>query len=144
MKNKLLFLLLGIAVILCVLFTKRTVILSLHSGCHYTYGFPLTGFVVQEGEVAYIYIANIVFNILLFLPVIAPAVLCFIWKQYRRINNAMIIIFSAVTVFSLFLPWQFRQYSFGGMIILYGLWILWMIFLICKFPLPYPFTIQDS
>ena len=132
MKNKLLFLLLGIAVILCVLFTKRTVILSLHSGCHYTYGFPLTGFVVQEGEVAYIYIANIVFNILLFFPAVTATVLSFIQKQYRKFNNAMIIIFSAVTVFSLFLPWQFRQYSFLEMLILYSLWILWMIFLICN------------
>ena len=132
MKNKLLFLLFSIAAILCVLFTKRTVIFWLHSGCHYTYGFPLTSFVVQEGEVAYIYIANIVFNILLFIPVIAPSVLCFIWKQYRRINNAMIIIFSAVTAVSLFLPWQLRQYSFWGMTILYVLWILWMIFLICN------------
>ena len=132
MKNKLLFLLLGIAVILCVLFTKRTVILSLHSGCHYTYGFPLTGFVVQEGEVAYIYIANIVFNILLFFPAVTATVLSFIQKQYRKFNDAMIIIFSAVTVFSLFLPWQFRQYSFLVMLILYSLWILWMIFLICN------------
>ena len=132
MKNKLLFLLLGIAVILCVLFTKRTVILSLHSGCHYTYGFPLTGFVVQEGEVAYIYIANIVFNILLFFPAVTATVLSFIQKQYRKFNNAMIIIFSAVTVFSLFLPWQLRQYSFWGMTILYGLWFLWLIFLICN------------
>ena len=133
MKNKLLILLLGIAVILCVLFTKRTVILSLHSGCYYTYGFPLTGFVVQEGEVAYIYIANIVFNILLFIPVLAPTALCFILKRYRKINDAIIIIFSAVTVFSLFLPWQFRQYSFLVMLILYSLWILWFIFLICNF-----------
>ena len=132
MKNKLLFLLLGIAVILCVPFTKRTVILSLHSGCHYTYGFPLTGFVVQEGDVAYIYIANIVSNILLFFPAATATVLCFIQKQYCKFNDAMIIIFSAVTVFSLFLPWQFRQYSFLVMLILYGLWILWMIFLICN------------
>ena len=132
MKNKLLFLLFSIAAILCILFTKRTVAFGLHSGVHYNYGFPLTSFVVQEGDVAYIYIGNIVFNILLFIPVIAPSVLCFIWKQYRRINNAMIIIFSAVTAVSLFLPWQLRQYSFGGMIILYGLWILWMIFLICN------------
>ena len=132
MKNKLLFLLLGIAVILCVLFTKRTVILSLHSGCHYTYGFPLTSFVVEEGDVAYIYIANIVFNILLFIPVLAPTVLCFILKRYRKINDAIIIIFSAVTAVSLFLPWQLRQYSFLWMLILYGLWILWFIFLICN------------
>ena len=132
MKNKLLFLLFSIAAILCILFTKGTVIFSLHSGVHYNYGFPLTSFVVQEGDVAYIYIANIVFNILLFIPVIAPSVLCFIWKQYRRINNAMIIIFSAVTAVSLFQPWQLRQYSFLGMTILYGLWILWMIFLICN------------
>ena len=132
MKNKLLFLLLGITVILCILFTKGGVIFGLHSGVHYNYGFPLTSFVVQEGDVAYIYIANIVFNILLFIPVIAPTVLCFIWKQYRRINNAMIIIFSAVTAVSLFLPWQFRQYSFPVMLILYGLWILWFIFLICN------------
>ena len=132
MKNKLLFLLLGIAVILCVLFTKRTVILSLHSGCYYTYGFPLTSFVVQEGEVAYIYIANIVFNILLFFPAVTATVLSFIQKQYRKFNDAMIIIFSAVTVFLLFLPWQFRQYSFLVMLILYSLWILWMIFLICN------------
>ena len=130
MKNKLLFLLLGIAS--CILFTKRTVVFSLHSGVYYNYGFPLTSFVVQEGDVAYIYIANIVFNILLFIPVIAPSVLCFIWKQYRMINNAMIIIFSAVTAVSLFQPWQLRQYSFLGMTILYGLWILWMIFLICN------------
>ena len=132
MKNKLLFLLLGIAVILCVLFTKRTVILSLHSGCHYTYGFPLTGFVVQEGEVAYIYIANIVFNILLFFPAVTATVLSFIQKQYRKFNDAMIIIFSAVTVFSLFLPWQIRQYSFLVMLILYSLWILWLVFLVCN------------
>ena len=132
MKSKLLFLLLGIAVILCVLFTKRTVILSLHSGCHYTYGFPLTSFVVQEGEVAYIYIANIVFNILLFFPAVTATVLSFIQKQYRKFNNAMIIIFSAVTVFSLFLPWQFRQYSFLEMLILYSLWILWLVFLVCN------------
>ena len=132
MKNKLLFLLLGIAVISCILFTKGGVTFGLHSGAHYNYGFPLTSFVVQEGYLAYIYIANIVFNILLFIPVIAPSVLCFIWKQYRRINNAMIIIFSAVTAVSLFLPWQFRQYSFLVMLILYSLWILWMIFLICN------------
>ena len=29
-------------------------------------------------------------------------------------------------------PWQFRQYSFPVMLILYGLWILWFIFLICN------------
>ena len=132
MKNKLLFLLFSIAAILCILFTKRTVIFSLHSGCHYSYGFPLTSFVVQEEQVTYIHIACIIFNILLFIPVIAPSVLCFIWKQYRRINNAMIIIFSAVTVFSLFLPWQFRQYSFLVMLILYSLWILWLVFLVCN------------
>ena len=132
MKNKLLFLLLGIAVILCILFTKGGVIFGLHSGVHYNYGFPLTSFVVQEGEVAYIYIANIVFNILLFFPAVTATVLSFIQKQYRKFNDAMIIIFSAVTVFSLFLPWQFRQYSFLVMLILYSLWILWMIFLICN------------
>ena len=132
MKNKLLFLLFSIAAILCILFTKRTVIFSLHSGCHYSYGFPLTSFVVQEGYVAYIYIANIVFNILIFIPVLAPTVLCFILKRYRKINDVTIIIFSAVTAVSLFLPWQFRQYSFLGMLILYGLWILWFIFLICN------------
>ena len=132
MKNKLLFLLLGITVILCILFTKGGVTFGLHSGDHYNYGFPLTSFVVQEGYLAYIYIANIVFNILLFIPVIAPSVLCFIWKRYRKINDTIIIIFSAVTAVSLFLPWQLPQYSFGGMIILYGLWILWFIFLICN------------
>ena len=132
MKNKLLFLLLGIAAILCILFTKRTVIFWLHSGCYYSYGFPLTSFVVQEGEVAYIYIANIVFNILLFFPAVTATVLSFIQKQYRKFNDAMIIIFSAVTVFSLFLPWQFRQYSFLVMLILYSLWILWLVFLVCN------------
>ena len=131
MKNKLLFLLFSITAILCILFTKRSVMFGLHSGVYYNYGFPLTSFVVQEGDLACIHIPNIVFNILLFIPVIAPSVLCFIWKQYRRINNAMIIIFSAVTAVSLFLPWQFRQYAFLGMLILYGLWILWFIFLIC-------------
>ena len=132
MKNKLLFLLPGIAVISCILFTKGGGIFGLHSGVHYNYGFPLTSFVVQEGEVAYIYIANIVSNILLFFPAATATVLCFIQKQYCKFNDAMIIIFSAVTVFSLFLPWQFRQYSFLGMLILYSLWILWMIFLICN------------
>ena len=132
MKNKLLFLLPGIAVISCILFTKGGGIFGLHSGVHYNYGFPLTSFVVQEGEVAYIYIANIVFNILLFFPAVTATVLSFIQKQYRKYNDAMIIIFSAVTVFSLFLPWQFRQYSFLWMLILYGLWILWFIFLICN------------
>ena len=132
MKNKLLFLLLGITVILCILFSKGVVIFGLHSGVHYNYGFPLTSFIVQEGEVAYIYIANIVSNILLFFPAATATVLCFIQKQYCKFNDAMIIIFSAVTVFSLFLPWQFRQYSFLWMLILYGLWILWFIFLICN------------
>ena len=132
MKNKLLFLLLGITVILCILFTKGGVIFGLHSGAHYNYGFPLTSFVVQEGEVAYIYIANIVFNILLFFPAVTATVLCFIQKQYCKFNDAMIIIFSAVTVFSLFLPWQFRQYSFLAMLILYSLWILWLVFLVCN------------
>ena len=99
MKNKLLFLLLGITVILCILFTKGGVTFGLHSGVHYNYGFPLTSFVVQEGDVAYIYIANIVFNILLFIPVIAPSVLCFIWKRYRKINDTIIIIFNTLSIF---------------------------------------------
>ena len=91
-----------------------------------------SGGVVKEGEVAYIYIANIVSTILLFFPAATATVLCFIQKQYCKFNDAMIIIFSAVTVFSLFLPWQFRQYSFLVMLILYSLWILWLVFLVCN------------
>ena len=133
MKNKLLLGVLVVAVTAAAFLTKHntTRFFMDSRGELLNYGFPFrTVLVTPDNTLEHIYTGNIIINILLSLPIFISAVLSCVLKLYRKTNNILIIFFSSGVIISLFMPWHFRVYSFTGMLILYGLWYIWLIFIL--------------
>ena len=121
----------GIVIIIFVLFTKHSEVIFLGEDQYcYNYGFPLRSFITNSDNfIIHIYTANIIINILLLFPVFLSVLLCFIKNKFTNTNQAIVIIFSFLTIFIAFLSWNLKCYIFYFAMILYSIGIIWFIFL---------------